>query len=137
MADVVHQLPGPCHPGLVITVDGFIPSECNGFSINLSTAPTWLGGDVPIHVNPRFCEGNVLVLNSFDQRGWQVEERNGPVLPIERNANFKCTITSHQDKFLIAFNGQSCWEFRHRICQDRANWLIVRGVQVCNVSFGC
>lgn len=135
--DVVRPLPGPMQPGLVITIDGFIPPQSNGFSVNLSTVPTYLGGDIALHANVRFIEGNVVVRNSYERGGWMAEERSGPVLPLQKNTNFQCTVTSLHDKFQVALNGQLFCEFRHRFPQDRVNHLIITGnVQVYNVNFG-
>lgn len=136
MADFVRPLPGPMQPGMVITIDGFLPPNAHQFSINLSTAPNYLGGDLALHADHRFFEGNVIVRNSYEQGNWRAEERAGPPFPLQKNANFQCTITSFPDKLQIAYNGQNFTDFRHRIPQDRVNHVIVRGTaQIFNVSF--
>lgn len=138
--DFVRPLPGPMQAGLVITIDGFIPAQASQFSVNLSTTPNFLGGDLALHANVRLNEGNLVVRNSYERGGWMAEERGGPGQPplnLQKNANFQCTITALHDKFQLAFNGQFYCEFRHRFPHERVNTVIVRGdAQVFNVTFG-
>lgn len=135
--DFIRPLPGPLTTGMVITIDGFIPGHSQGFSVNLSTTPNYLGGDLLLHANVRFNEGNQVVRNSYQNGGWQAEERGGSPVNLPKNQNFQCTITSYQDKIAIAFNGQPYCDFRHRFSQERVNHVIMHGdVQVFNVTFG-
>lgn len=135
--DFVRPLPGPVQTGLVITIDGFIPGNANQFSVNLSCSPNYLAGDMALHANLRFNEGNIIVRNSYQNGQWMAEERGGSSVQLQKNANFQCTVTVLQDKYLVAFNGQQSFEFRHRVPQDRVNTVIVHGdAQVYNVSFG-
>ena len=69
--------------------------------MNLSTAPNFLEGDIALHANPRFTEGNVVVRNSYERGEWMAEERSGPPLTLQKNAHFKCTITGFSDKFQV------------------------------------
>jgi galectin-4 len=139
MADFVRPLPGPMQSGLVITIDGFIPPQANGFSINLSCSHTYIGGDMALHFNVRFNENNLIVMNSYERGGWMAEERISPgaSLPLQKNANFQATVTVHHDKYQLAFNGQNVATFRHRAPHDRVTAVILHGdVQVFNVNFG-
>jgi len=132
----VRPVQGVVQDGTLITVQGYIPPNANGFSINLTCGPSDIGTcDVPLHINPRFNE-NSLPRNSFQNGSWGSEDRSGAGLSLQKGAPFESIILVQNDKFMVSFNGQHFCEFRHRLPKERITHVIIKGdVQVNNVTF--
>lgn len=135
MAQTVRPVPGPLQDGTLITVQGTVPPNANGFSINLTMGPGDLGtADIALHVNPRFGE-NSVVRNSFQNGSWGSEERGGPGMPFQKGGPLECIMLVANDKIMISFNGNHFCEFGHRLPKERVTHVIVKGdLQVNNVQ---
>jgi len=130
----VKSIDGVVKDGMIITVQGFLPANCNRFSINLNCGPVLNASDNALHVNPRF-DNNCVVRNSFQNGSWKNEERSGYGLPVQRYAAFESIILVQHDQFMVSFNGCHFCEFRHRLPKERVTHVIIDGdVQVNNVA---
>lgn len=74
------------NPGNLFSVMGHIHAGVKRFSINLVTG----GGDIALHVNPRF-DGGQVVYNSLRGGHWEQEERTQG-LPVNQGHNFEAMI---------------------------------------------
>ncbi|KAK8782056.1 hypothetical protein V5799_016604 [Amblyomma americanum] len=73
-------------PGTVIDLAGKVIRNHNRFHINLETGT----GEIALHVNPRFDEGEV-VFNTLRNGRWEREERVGR-LPVQQGCSFEAMI---------------------------------------------
>ncbi|KAK8782055.1 hypothetical protein V5799_016603 [Amblyomma americanum] len=96
-------------PGTVIELAGRVLSSPKRFQINLMTG----AGDIALHVNPRFDEGEV-VFNTFHNGCWEREERVGR-LPVQQGCSFEATITVEEMGYKVAFNKHHFSDFSHRL----------------------
>ncbi|XP_077523371.1 galectin-9-like [Amblyomma americanum] len=96
-------------PGTVIELAGRVLSSPKRFQINLMTGT----GDIALHVNPRFDEGEV-VFNTFHNGCWEREERVGR-LPVQQECSFEATITVEEMGYKVAFNKHHFSDFSHRL----------------------
>jgi len=113
--------------GLMIFVQGAIPSRCDRFHINLSTGPgKGESVDVALHINPRFEGTNDIIRNSLISGGWGQEER-GPFFPLSLGANFEFIILVTNESLKLAVNGSHHSEYRHRMAKERINHLVIEG----------
>lgn len=134
---VVRPVQGTVQDGTMITIQGSVNPNAQGFSINLTSGPGELGtSDIALHMNPRYNE-NSCVRNSFRNGNWENEDRSDPnTPPVPPGQPFEAIILVQNAKFMIAFNGRHFCEFAHRVPKERITHVIVKGdVQVNNVNF--
>ncbi|KAJ8280295.1 hypothetical protein GJAV_G00052870 [Gymnothorax javanicus] len=109
-------------PGMLLTFQGTVPHRADRFSINLLCGEQE-GCDNAFHFNPRFV-GNVLVLNTFQNGGWQTEQRPGK-MPFARGASFELVIAVTAEGYQIIVNGDIIDMFAHRIPVERVTSLAI------------
>jgi len=114
-------LAGKCLIGTIIQVKGTINSDGNNFAINLITAD----GDKPLHFNPRFGSG-VVVMNTYKSKEWGAEERV-PCCDLQVGQPFDLTILVESDKFMVGLNGHHYCHFAHRLKAKSVTELQVKG----------
>lgn len=113
------EIPNGLVPGKQIFVSGIVHPNADRFAIDFHTA-----NGIAFHINPRFSQ-NSLVRNS-DLGGWGPEERGGS-LPISRGQRFECIVLVEHDRYLVAFNGQHSFEYRHRVPYQQVVALNIYG----------
>jgi hypothetical protein len=94
-------------PGRQVHLSGYVPEDCHRFEVNFKA-----GNDYPLHFNPRFDQGAV-VLNSKEGGSWGSEERHD--LNINKGENFQLIITVHEDRYSFSINGHYYWDYVHRV----------------------
>jgi len=132
---IARPVQGTLQDGSIITIQGSVPPNSNGFSINLAMGGGEIGSsDIALHVNPRFNE-NATPRNSYQNGGWGQEDRSGTGgVPVTKGAPFECIILVQQDKYMVSFNGRHFCEFKHRLPKERVTNIVLKGdVQVTNV----
>ncbi|KAM7289010.1 galectin-4 [Ixodes scapularis] len=86
-------LPGSLTVGSQILIQGLVPAVSLRFSVNLQRG-AGEGGDIFLHLNPRFePSGPVVVRNSLQGKSWGREEREGPS-PFAQGRPFLLVITA-------------------------------------------
>ncbi|KAL3226310.1 hypothetical protein MRX96_025210 [Rhipicephalus microplus] len=108
-------------PGTIIELSGHVLGSPKRFSINLVTA----GGDIALHVNPRFDVGNT-VFNTFRSDDWEQEEVVQR-LPVQQGHNFDFMILVEEMGYKVAFNGLHFADFKHRLLFSAVERLKVDG----------
>ncbi|KAH8027700.1 hypothetical protein HPB51_007250 [Rhipicephalus microplus] len=108
-------------PGTIIELSGHVLGSPKRFSINLVTA----GGDIALHVNPRFDVGNT-VFNTFRSDDWEQEEVVQR-LPVQQGHNFDFMILVEEMGYKVAFNGLHFADFKHRLLYSTVERLKVDG----------
>eukprot|EP00118_Oscarella_pearsei_P028969 m.3374 g.3374 ORF g.3374 m.3374 type:complete len:143 (+) comp9322_c0_seq1:1697-2125(+) len=85
-----------------VSVEGTVLPNPTGFAVNLITD----SNNFPLHVYPRWFEGNVFVLNTFTNGGWGQEVRvpfpPGFGIP---GSQFTISIKVQPGAFVISVNG--------------------------------
>ncbi|KAM9637490.1 galectin-2 [Morphnus guianensis] len=107
--------------GDTLKVKGKIPSDADGFSINLGCSFSDLG----LHFNPRFNE-SVIVCNSRCSNTWQAEHRDKH-LCFSRGSTVKFIIEMLADKFQVKLPDGHQVEFPNRHCYNRISYMSVKG----------
>lgn len=107
------------------------------FSVNLHSGSAQLNehmGSVPLHVNPRFDEGKI-VLNSYQGGQWGEEERVKN--PFTVGEPFDLRIRVHDDKYEISANQKEIAEFKHRFPLKTVDHISIDGgVSLKGVHWG-
>jgi Galactoside-binding lectin len=85
------------------------------------------GQVIALHVNPRFDDGRVIVLNSHDN-GWYEEKRfDGARNPFYPGGQFMLTVRRQADHFNIFVNGVHLENFKHRMSPDMVDAVYIEG----------
>lgn len=136
MADPnIRQTP-PIFNGTTVLVQGRIRPNTVRFNVNLCTAADIFKGDIAIHVNPRYDEGNAVIRNSFVNGVWGGEERDGPAFTVPTGGNVEILLLIRDDVIKFAYNGQHYSDYKHRIPKERIRYVITSGeLQVTNITF--
>ena len=74
--ELIH-VPGGLNPGSQIIVRGRVLYHETQFAINLKCGEEE-DANIALHFNPRNTDGDSVVRNSFQDGGWQGEERDIP-----------------------------------------------------------
>lgn len=123
------QVPHPQTPyygdipnGMSIGKQIFVSGTMHGddFAINLLN-----GEGKAFHLNPRLHQ-HCVVRNAELHGGWGPEDRHGP-MPFHHGQHFEVIIKCDHEYFLVAVNGQHCYEFHHRAAFDSISHLEVVG----------
>ncbi|KAH7636258.1 hypothetical protein HUG17_10228 [Dermatophagoides farinae] len=74
--------------------------------------------NIAFHFNPRIGGGtdgrDVVVLNSFCDGQWGLEERHQDAFPFQSDTPFRMMILVESDGFKVAVDGRHSYEFKHR-----------------------
>ncbi|XP_067170570.1 galectin-4-like [Apteryx mantelli] len=119
-------------PGKMIVLQGQVLHRVKRFAVNLRTA----GGDVALHVNPRFDEGApVLVCNAQQAGAWGAEQRRAAP-PLAPGAYFELIVSAQELCYQVSVNGQHQLQFLHRLPLQTVQTLEVTGdVNLTCISF--
>uniref|UniRef100_H3BH55 Galectin n=1 Tax=Latimeria chalumnae TaxID=7897 RepID=H3BH55_LATCH len=127
---------GGVRPGMSIYVQGYIPQDTNRwFNINFACGQEE-GSDIAFHFNPRFDGWDKVVFNSFQNNEWGDEEHKRD-MPFSLDQNFELVFIVTPDYYQVNVNGQSYYQFNHRIPLERVEALQVAGnvmIQSINIS---
>ncbi|KAM6289231.1 LOW QUALITY PROTEIN: alpha-actinin-4-like, partial [Aegotheles albertisi] len=115
---------GGLWPNMAIYVQGVVPHHANRFHVNLEAGPGD-DGDLALHVNPRFGEGQV-VLNSRSGGVWGDEQRQD-LQPFTPGASFEIVITVTPHGYRLLVNGAPFAEFPHRVPAERVTAVTADG----------
>ncbi|XP_077521766.1 galectin-4-like isoform X2 [Amblyomma americanum] len=107
--------------GTVIDLAGQVLGNRNRFHIHLETGT----GEIALHVNPRFDEGEV-VFNTLRNGRWEREERVGR-LPVQQGCSFEAMILVEEMGYKVAFNKCHFADFKHRLQYSMVKRLKVDG----------
>lgn len=135
---IARPIQGTLQDGSIITIQGSVNPNAQGWNINLTSGPGDLGtSDIALHFNPRYPE-NCVVRNSFRNGNWENEDRSAPnAPPVGPGQSFEAIILVTNADYKIAFNGRHFCEFPHRLPKDRVTHVVMKGdIQVNNVTFG-
>ena len=98
--------------GASIVCDGVLTKGDDRFSLNLGIGigDPGLSGDIALHVNPRFVNGNadVLVLNTRQAGAWGPEDRD-TVPPFRAGQRFQVSVLATHAGYQVSFPGHPEW----------------------------
>ncbi|KAM4663091.1 galectin-3 [Discoglossus pictus] len=104
-------LPSGVVPGLLLTVQGNVNGNAKRFVIDFKK-----GQEIAFHVNPRLDEKpNTIVRNSMLRGQWGKEERHASKFPFQQGKPFKIQILCQPDKYNVAVNNESLFQYQHRV----------------------
>jgi Galactoside-binding lectin len=83
---------------------------------------------IALHVNPRFDDGRVIVLNSYDG-GWSKEGKciEGLRNPFSPGGQFMLTVRRQPEHFDIFVDGIHLKKFKHRMSPDMVDAVFIEG----------
>lgn len=112
------DIPNGMVPGKQIFVKGRLTGE--DFEINFATHH-----GIAFHFNPRLHMQKV-VRNANMHGNWGPEECHGP-MPFHHHQHFEIIFKCENDRFLVAVNGEHCFEFHHRQAFHEISHLEIKG----------
>ncbi|KAL6481717.1 hypothetical protein MHYP_G00097970 [Metynnis hypsauchen] len=115
----IGPIPGGLRAGLILFFQGVVPSDSDGFSINLKTRD----GDVAFRFNPRQCS---VVCDSFRNGKWENPQKT-PVGPFSRGRTFDIIIASNPDGYEVVANGHDYCTFKHCMPLEEVSVLNIIG----------
>lgn len=65
--------------------------------MNLCTGPNFGTCDTALHINPRYCQNNVVMRNSFIKGAWGPEECGGAPFHVPKGQQLSCTMLITND----------------------------------------
>ncbi|KAL6481781.1 hypothetical protein MHYP_G00098610 [Metynnis hypsauchen] len=118
--------------GLALFFQGFVPSDADGFTINLKTGQRD-GDDIAFHFNPRVGTPSVL-RNSFKNGQWPTaEETSGG--PFVKGGAFDLFMVVKPEGYEVIVNGYVFCTFWHRMPAESVSALQIRG-DIFMTNFG-
>ncbi|KAL6481773.1 hypothetical protein MHYP_G00098530 [Metynnis hypsauchen] len=128
----VGPLIGGLKVGLALFFQGVVPSDADGFEINLKTGQRD-GDDIAFHFNPRVGTLSV-VRDSFTNGKWQnPEETSGG--PFVKGGGFDLFMVVKPEGYEVIVNGYVFCMFWHRMPVERVSALLIRG-NIFMTTFG-
>nr|XP_055030209.1 galectin-4-like [Misgurnus anguillicaudatus] len=130
----VGPIPGGVKPGMCFYLQGTVPSNAAGFSINFS-AGQGENDDIAFHFNPRL--NAKVVLNTFRKK-WETEE-HAPTNPFKKGQAFDLYIFFTPHGYMVHMNGQELCTYKHRMPLDKVNTLSIKAditVGICGFLMG-
>jgi len=125
------HIPGGFHPGKSISISGMPRHGAERFTVNLEHDHS----TIPMHMDIRFHEGNVVVCNSKRHGNWENEERSYN-LPFGPGVQFDMVIRCEHNNYSIFCNGQNLKTFNHRFPPHEVKALSVKGeANVHSITF--
>jgi len=112
------DIPNGMVPGKTVMVKGQMTG--NDFEVNFQTH-----NGIAFHLNPR-AHMHKVVRNANLHGAWGPEEDDGP-MPFHPHHPFEIIIKCEHDRFLVAVNGQHCFEFCHRQAFQDISHIEVKG----------
>lgn len=112
------DIPNGMVPGKTVFIKGQVTGQ--DFEINFATHH-----GIAFHFNPRLHMHRV-VRNAKMHGSWGPEEIDGP-MPFHHHQHFEIVFKCEHGKFLVAVNGQHCYEFNHRQAVYDISHLEVKG----------
>lgn len=112
------DIPNGLQPGKQVFIAGSMTGD--DFVINFRTHY-----GIAFHFNPRTHQHKVA-RNDELRGGWGAEEDDGP-MPFHHHQPFEIIFKVEHDKYLIAVNGQHCFEFHHRCPLHEVSHIEVQG----------
>ncbi|XDV21752.1 hypothetical protein PO909_026776 [Leuciscus waleckii] len=118
---------GGLQPGKAIIIQGIIDTQA--FELNLHHK---LG--IAFHYKILFDQ-NVVVRNTFENGGWGMEERSGP-MPFRRGEQVLVTIFCHRDHYKVFVNGEETHTYKHRFTklEEIDVWGVSGDIQLGDVQ---
>ena len=103
-----HGLPDGFYRGGRLLVAGCVAAAAQRFSVNLTCGAPSAGGDIVLHVNPRFDAASgalvAVVRNSRRHGVWDVEERSGVFADLRAGCRFTLAVTCYRHHFQVALH---------------------------------
>ncbi|KJH49287.1 galactoside-binding lectin [Dictyocaulus viviparus] len=118
---VVIPLNEPLRPGCIIEIDGrVLYRDHKNLTIELLSGP-----HVVLHVNFRFHNERVIVMNSANYGSWGTEIRHDN--PLHQGDNFNLQIQAHPNHYDIELNGRHIAYYPHRYPMEAVQALGLEG----------
>ncbi|KAL7852477.1 hypothetical protein SRHO_G00182620 [Serrasalmus rhombeus] len=118
----IGPIPGGLRAGLILFFQGVVPSDSDGFSMNLKTGPRD-GDDVAFRFNPRQCS---VVCDSFRNGKWE-NPKETLVGPFRGGTAFDIIIANNPDGYEVVVNGHDYCTFKHCIPLEEVSVLNIIG----------
>ncbi|XP_032083977.1 galectin-4-like [Thamnophis elegans] len=131
-----HPVPDGLRPGMAVYVQGAVPEDSKGFSVDFTVAKLQRA-NIACHFNPRFKWGNKVVFNTFEFHRWKKEEIRK--MPFQKGEHFEAIFIVTEIGYQILVNGKHFYVFRHRIPAQGVRFIKVEGdleLQSVNVTAG-
>ncbi|XP_044162613.1 galectin-4-like [Bufo gargarizans] len=116
---------GGLRPGMIVCVQATLPSKYNRFVVNLSAGQDE-HSDKGFHMSARYDGRDRVVFNSKQGDVWGEEEMKRD-MPFKSGKVFFIMIEVTHNNYQVFANGESFYEFGHKIPLERVNWLQVSG----------
>ncbi|KAM3852405.1 galectin-9-like isoform 2-T2 [Vipera latastei] len=122
-----HSVPSGLHPGISVYVQGTVlnnsKSDWMNFNVDFACGENQ-GGNIPLHFNPRFNAGNV-VLNTFQAGRWGHAE--GHQMPFRKGEDFEIIFIVSEAGYQILVNKKPFCTYKHRIPPQSVKFIKVKG----------
>lgn len=127
-------IPGGLSVGMSVYIQG-VPSEhMKRFFVNFAVGQS-PGSDIAFHFNPRFDGLDKVVFNSQQGGHWGKEERKRE-MPFRKGCPFELVFMILPEHYKVVVNGNSFYEFGHRLPLQMVTHLQVDGdVQLQSINF--
>ncbi|XP_044614857.1 galectin-4 [Equus asinus] len=127
-------IPGGLSVGMSVYIQG-VPSEhMRRFFVNFAVGQS-PGSDIAFHFNPRFDGLDKVVFNSQQGGHWGKEERKKE-MPFRKGCPFELVFMILPEHYKVVVNGNSFYEFGHRLPLQMVTHLQVDGdVQLQSINF--
>ncbi|XP_068766503.1 galectin-4-like isoform X5 [Struthio camelus] len=123
---------GGMSQGKMVIIQGQVQLRVKRFAVNLRCST----GDIALHVNPRFDEGQPVVVCNAQQAGAWGSEQRCPAAPLAPGAYFELIINAQALCYQVSVNGQHFLQFLHRLPLHTVQTLEVTGdVTLTCISF--
>ncbi|KAI4881941.1 hypothetical protein NFI96_017381 [Prochilodus magdalenae] len=125
----VGPITGGLRAGLILFFQGVVPSDSDGFAINLKTGPR--DADVAFRFNPRFRHFDYIrscsvVCDSFRNKQWEDPEMTREEA-FARGGAFDIFMAIYPERYEVAVNGHINCSFKHRIPSEKVCILNIDG----------
>jgi len=117
------HIPGGFHPGKSISISGMPHHGAARFTVNLESHHSHT---IPLHMDIRFHDGNVIVCNSKRHDSWENEERHYS-LPFGPGIQFDMVLRCDHGSYSVFCNGQNLLTFNHRFPPHEVAKLAIKG----------
>lgn len=120
-------------PGTTLTLTGCLADDADRIGINLDAHSMYKlrhkahseYENTCLHLNPRFCDGQI-VRNSMIDGKWGKEETEGD-MPLKQGHEFTLKIETTEDAFVIYINDNFFTLYRHRLPPNSVSMLSIWG----------
>ncbi|XP_004636847.1 galectin-4 [Octodon degus] len=127
-------IPGGLSIGMSVYVQGVANENMRRFFVNfvVGSSP---GSDIAFHFNPRFDGWDKVVFNTKQGGQWGEEERKRS-MPFSKGAAFELVFMILQEHYKVVVNGNSFYEYKHRLPLQMVTHLNVDGdLQLQSINF--